>query len=138
MSAYLKIIFVGLKLKFPNKIPNAKQQKMQSDDLIIIIINVMMNTIAIMVTMIITITIIIIMKITIIIMIIRVILIMMIIIMIIKVILIMMILIMIIMVILIIMMIIIMIISVACTSPSPTRSLGSHTSSRSTNHSWLR
>ena len=45
MSAYLKIIFVGLKPKFPNKIPNAKQQKMQSDDLIIIIINVMMNTI---------------------------------------------------------------------------------------------
>ena len=111
LSAYLKITFVGLKLKFPNKIPNAKQQKMQSDDLIIIIINVMMNTIAIMVTMIITITIIIIMKITIIIMIIKVIL---------------------------IMMIIIMIIRVACTSPSPTRSLGSHTSSRSTNHSWLR
>ena len=84
---------------------------MQSDDLIIIIINVMMSTIAIMVTMIIRITIIIIMKITIIIMIIKVIL---------------------------IMMIIIMIIRVACTSPSPTRSLGSHTSSRSTNHSWLR
>ena len=112
LSAYLKIIFVGLKLKFPNKIQsskqNPKQQKMQSDDPIIIIINVMMNTITIMVTIKITVIIMVMMKITIIIMKIRVIT------------------------------ITIMIIKVACTSPSPMRSLGSHTSSRSTNHSWLR